>query len=175
MAAPAFLALTLLPLVATSAFFGAEESSRSQIAPERSGSAADAARHYYERLGFSIVGQQGASVRIVEIDLNNDGEEDALIHVESLDTCGTAGCDLLIASSDRDGIWTVINVVSGTWLPIGILPETSNGWRDISVSIGPDVARAQRRLRFVGRYSPEFNLVNLAPVVADNEGDILLR
>ncbi len=170
-----FSTLALLPLAATLAFFGAEEIAPSPIADERSRSAVDAARNHYERLGFVIFGQQDASVRIAETDLNNDGEMDALIHVESPDTCGTAGCDLLIASSDSAGNWTVITAVNGTWLPIGILPETSNGWRDIRVSIGPVEAQAHRRLRFNGRYSPEFNLVNLAPTIAGNEGDILLR
>jgi hypothetical protein len=68
-----------------------------------------------------------------------------------------------------------MSTVAGTWLPIGVLPETSNGWRDVRVSVGPDAVHPHRRLRFDGRYSPDLNVINLAPVVAENEGDILLR
>jgi hypothetical protein len=170
-----FSALTLLPFAATLAFLGGEVASPSRTTPGGCRSAEDAAQLHYEQLGYPINGRQGVSVRIAETDLNNDGRKDALIHVESPDTCGTAGCDLLIASSDDTGTWTIVSMVSGTWLPVGVMPETSNGWRDIRVSVGPDAVHSHRRLRFDGRYLPEFNLITLAPVVADDDGDILLR
>ncbi|WOX06280.1 hypothetical protein [Microbulbifer pacificus] len=63
-------------------------------------------------------------------DLNNDGDDEALVFLTG-DWCGSGGCTLLVLSADS-GKWNVISKVPTLRLPIYKLRETNDGWVDMS-------------------------------------------
>jgi type II secretory pathway pseudopilin PulG len=69
------------------------------------------------------------------IDLNGDGQEDAIILLSGTDWCGTGGCTLLVFKNDRGG-YSLLSRSTVTRPPIRVSPTMTNGWKDLVVSTG---------------------------------------
>ena len=66
-------------------------------------------------------------------DLNGDGVQDAVVLVQSGDSCTTEGCPLLVFRGSREGY----NLVSRTVPvqgPVAIATTRTNGWADLIVT-----------------------------------------
>lgn len=92
------------------------------------------------------------------IDLNGDGSDEVLAYVMGPMVCGSGGCNLyVLAREGEDGGegWRVVTRTSVTQTPVGVLTTSTNGWRDLAVSIGGGGAQAGWvRLTYDGRTYP---------------------
>jgi len=69
------------------------------------------------------------------IDLNQDGANEVIVHLVGRWLCGSGGCVTLVLERE-EGSYRIISEISITRLPIRVLLNTSNGWRDIGVWVG---------------------------------------
>lgn len=92
------------------------------------------------------------------VDLNGDGTDEVLAYVMGPMVCGSGGCNLyVLAPEGEDGGegWRVVTRTSVTRTPVGVLTTSTNGWRDLAVSIGGGGAQAGWvRLTYDGRTYP---------------------
>lgn len=92
------------------------------------------------------------------VDLNGDGTGEVLAYVMGPMVCGSGGCNLyVLAPEGEDGGegWRVVTRTSVTRTPVGVLTTSTNGWRDLAVSIGGGGAQAGWvRLTYDGRTYP---------------------
>ena len=92
------------------------------------------------------------------VDLNGDGTDEVLAYVMGPMVCGSGGCNLYVLAPDGgnggEG-WRVVTRTSVTRTPVGVLTTSTNGWRDLAVSIGGGGADAGWvRLTYDGRTYP---------------------
>lgn len=92
------------------------------------------------------------------VDLNGDGTDEGLAYVMGPMVCGSGGCNLyVLVPQGEDGGegWRVVTRTSVTRTPVGVLTTSTNGWRDLAVSIGGGGAEAGWvRLTYDGRTYP---------------------
>ena len=82
----------------------------------------------------ALVTQQVApAYQSAMIDLNGDGQEDAVVLLSVTDWCGTGGCTMLIFKNDRSG-YLLRSRSTVTRAPIRISPVVTNGWKALIVS-----------------------------------------
>lgn len=75
------------------------------------------------------------------VDLNGDGSDEVLAYVMGPMVCGSGGCNLYVLAQEGEG-WRVVTRTSVTQTPVGVLTTSTNGWRDLAVSIGGGGAEA---------------------------------
>ena len=68
-------------------------------------------------------------------DLDGMGEDEYLVYVGGPSMCGSGGCTLLVLQPDGDG-FRKIGSLSVAQLPVGVLSTTTNGYKDLGVTIG---------------------------------------
>jgi hypothetical protein len=109
------------------------------------------------------------------IDLNGDGTDEALAYVMGPMVCGSGGCNLYVMAREGEG-WRMAARTTVTRTPIGVLPTSTNGWRDLAVSVGGGGAEAGSvRLAFDGRtYAANPTTAPAAPLNAGDQVDILI-
>jgi hypothetical protein len=90
-----------------------------------------------------------------DADLNGDGRAEAFIYVTDRDRCGSGGCDLFLVSPAANGFSVVLRSTI-TQLPVSVLETSSNGWRDVGITVyGGGIAQPyMARLQFDGRSYP---------------------
>jgi hypothetical protein len=66
------------------------------------------------------------------VDLNDDGQNEAIVLLISDETCGTGGCGMEV-EVQRDGHWRTLSYTVRTRPPIKILATKHHGWHDIGV------------------------------------------
>lgn len=92
------------------------------------------------------------------VDLNGDGTDEVLAYVMGPMVCGSGGCNLYVLEpqgEDGGEGWRVVTRTSVTRTPVGVLTTSTNGWRDLAVSIGGGGAQAGWvRLTYDGRTYP---------------------
>lgn len=69
-----------------------------------------------------------------EVDLDGDGEREVLVYVGGPMLCGTGGCNLVALQRTGQGL-DVLGELSVSQLPIGVFDTSTNGWRDLAVSV----------------------------------------
>ena len=88
------------------------------------------------------------------VDLNGDGTYEVLAYIMGPMVCGSGGCNLYVLAQEGEG-WRVVTRTSVTRTPVGVLTASTNGWRDLAVSIGGGGAEAGWvRLTYDGRTYP---------------------
>lgn len=88
------------------------------------------------------------------VDLNGDGSDEVLAYVMGPMVCGSGGCNLYVLSREGES-WRVVTRTSVTQTPVGVLTTSTNGWRDLAVSVGGGGAEAGWvRLTYDGRTYP---------------------
>ena len=81
------------------------------------------------------VGEDGTLLyRYGKVDLNGDGTDEILAYVGGPMLCGTGGCNLVVLQQAGDA-WQKVGDLSVSQLPVGVFDTSTNGWRDLAVSI----------------------------------------
>lgn len=87
-------------------------------------------------LGEAVATQGGAPrapFRQALTDLNGDGVQDAVVLVESGDSCTAEGCPLLVFRGGRDG-YNLVSRTTPVKLPVSVATTRTNGWADLIVT-----------------------------------------
>lgn len=101
-----------------------------------------------------IGGDDQANVAAAMADLDSDGAAEVIAYVSGPMLCGSGGCNAYVLTPDDDG-WRRVMRASVTQLPIHLLPERTNGWSDLMLSVsGGGAAGGQARMRFDGAAYP---------------------
>ena len=99
----------------------------------------------------------GASTRYISafVDLNEDGNKEAIVYAISPTLCGTGGCPMLVLAP-TDSTYRIVGVTTITQQPIRVLATKTKGWHDIGVWVegGGIQPGYEARLRFNGRSYP---------------------
>jgi hypothetical protein len=113
--------------------------------------------------------------RRVDADLNGDGRSEALIYVRDRESCGSGGCNLYVLSPEGQGYRLVLRATL-VRLPIMLLPTSTEGWRDIGVTVGGGGIRQPyvARLRYEGGHYPGNPTVPPARRLGRVSGEILI-
>ena len=125
----------------------------------------------------TLVDDKSARYLLAFIDLNGDGQQEAIVYLVSNEWCGSGGCSLFILSSDA-GSWRVITRTTITWPPIRVLRKTTHGWHSITVWVGGGGLRLgyEAELKFDGETYPSNPTVAPARRADKNSsGDTIIR
>lgn len=83
------------------------------------------------------------------VDLDGDGNDDAIVFLQGTGWCGSGGCTMLVLQGRKSG-YKLISRSTVTHPPIRMARSTSHGWKDLIVhSDGAD-----RLMRFNGSQYP---------------------
>ena len=89
-----------------------------------------------------------------EADLDADGRPELIVHVAGPMVCGTGGCNTVVLAQDG-GSLRAVATITVTRPPIIVAESSSNGWRDLLVSVsGGGIPAHMARLRFDGSSYP---------------------
>jgi hypothetical protein len=137
--------------------------------PQADAARSDAVRAFVQQtLGTS-------SYKRADADLDGDGRQESLVYVTDRTYCGSGGCTFLVLSPLNHGYRLVLRATV-TQLPIALLTTTTNGWRDIGVTVaGGGVTEAyMARLPFDGRRYPANPTVPPAIPLERASGTVLI-
>jgi hypothetical protein len=88
------------------------------------------------------------------IDLNGDGRDEIIVHVVGQTLCGSEGCDTLVFTPNDEGFRRV-TTIRLTHTPVRVSPRSTNGWRNLIVSVSAGgVRRHDRELPYDGASYP---------------------
>lgn len=95
----------------------------------------------------------GATYAIVFSDLNDDHQQEAIVHLADRNWCGSGGCTTFVMTF-ADGAWHPIGRTTVSRLPIYRLPQHHGGWYDLGFYVSGGGAKpGVRAVRFErGRY-----------------------
>lgn len=68
-------------------------------------------------------------------DLNGDGEDEAIVHIVTSYFCGTGGCNTIVLTP-AGPMWSKVAEISVSRTPITVMDSKTNGWNDLTVTIG---------------------------------------
>jgi len=109
-----------------------------------------------------------------EFDLDGDGAPETLVYLRMPTRCGSGGCRLLVLARDDHGFAEVARTTV-TRLPVGVLDTSTNGWRDLWVTVGGGgMPAGRRKLAFDGASYPSNPTVPPAATVHAGAGQTLL-
>jgi hypothetical protein len=110
--------------------------------------------------------QPGQEIRYYynRVDLNADGNFEAIVHLVGPSICGTGGCNTLILQPARGGYRLVSNITV-TNTPVVVSARRTRGWNDLIFYVsGGGITRGYYvALRFNGRTYPD-NPTVVAPL-----------
>lgn len=111
----------------------------------------------------------------VEADLNADGRAEVFIYVRDAESCGSGGCNLYVLSPEERGYRLVLRATL-VHLPVMLLPTSTEGWRDIGVTVaGGGIAEPYvARLRYEGGHYPSNPTVPPARRLGRVSGEVLI-
>lgn len=121
-----------------------------------------------------VGGDDQANVAAATADLDGDGAAEVIAYVSGPMLCGSGGCDAYVLTPDGDG-WRRVMRSSVTQLPIHLLPERSNGWSDLMLSVsGGGAAGGQAWMTFDGSAYPGNPTADPAVPMAAPAGTVLI-
>lgn len=83
-----------------------------------------------------------------EVDLDGDGQDEILAYVGGPMLCGTGGCSLEVLQRTAQGL-DRLGSLSVSQLPVGVFETSTNGWRDLAVTVyGGGIAGGVARVPF---------------------------
>ena len=134
-------------------------------------------RVYFQQEGFDK--DETTRCAYAFVDLNGDGNDEAIVHVTGRTWYGTGGCQLYILTPDR-GSYRFVARVPATRPPIRVLDNVRNGWHSIAIIVREDSEHIyEEELRFNGRKYPlgawpRSDRLPGKVVIADSRGETLL-
>lgn len=119
--------------------------------------------------------QKQSSYRSVGVDLNGDGQAEALALLEGQGWCANTGCTLAIFTKGKTG-YHPVGTIRRVWGPVTVTNERHNGWSDLVVNTGLPSRDQRVRLRFGANGYPG-NAVTLTPMPSDIEinGEVVIE
>lgn len=85
----------------------------------------------YTKAVVNIGGAGGLARYIYNIvDLNGDGNQEALVYLLGSIFCGSGGCNLYLFSQEKQG-YTLVNTFPISRLPVIVSPQKTNGWHNL--------------------------------------------
>ena len=97
-------------------------------------------------------------------DLDDDGADEAIVHLVGSYFCGTGGCPTLVLTP-AGPMWRKVADISVSWTPVTVMDSTTNGWKDITVAVGGGGGPAGNALlKFDGETYPSNPTVQPAEV-----------
>lgn len=104
------------------------------------------------------------------VDLNGDGQSEAVVLVSGQYWCGTGGCPLWVLTP-RNRSWRMVTQAPVVRAPIRLLPSRSRGWSDLSAMLRIDGTRPlyEARLSVNGRLNP-----TITPLARPSSGQVIL-
>ena len=104
------------------------------------------------------------------VDLNGDGQSEAVVLVSGQYWCGTGGCPLWVLTP-RNRSWSMVTQAPIVRAPIRLLPSRSRGWSDLSAMLRFDGSRPlyEARLSVNGRLNP-----TITPLARPSLGEVIL-
>jgi hypothetical protein len=116
---------------------------------------------------------EGALYAKAETDLDGDGVDEVLVYVGGPMFCGSGGCNLLVLKRGSGG-FAAVGDLSVVQRPVGVLDSSTNGWRDLAVSVsGGGNPGGTMKLMFDGKAYPSNPTVAPAEPV-DSLGTVLI-
>ncbi|MDG6078553.1 hypothetical protein E3U23_05015 [Erythrobacter litoralis] len=98
-------------------------------------------------------------------DLNDDGEEEAIVQLVGSYFCGTGGCNTVVLTSAGPS-WRKVGDISVSRTPVTVMDTSTKGWKDITVAIaGGGGAAGNALLKFDGEAYPTNPTVQPAEIV----------
>ncbi|MCB2047793.1 MAG: hypothetical protein KDE32_06145 [Novosphingobium sp.] len=111
--------------------------------------------------------------RAGRVDLDGDGTDEVLAYVGGSLACGTGGCPFLVLKDDGK-TFKVVTEASVTQLPLGVLDTSTNGWRDLWVTIyGGGAKQETKKLTYDGKTYPDNPTVAPAETIATPGTEII--
>lgn len=111
-----------------------------------------------QALGNEAAGGMDQEIRYYynRVDLNGDGNFEAIVHLVGPSICGTGGCNTLILQPARNG-YRVVSTIELTRTPIIVSQQRTRGWSDLIVYVsGGGIQHGYYvALRFDGRTYPD--------------------
>jgi uncharacterized protein len=111
------------------------------------------------------------------IDLNADGKNEVIVHIVGGGACGTGGCPTLVFTPAGSG-YRLVSTITVTNAPIRASPESSQGWRNLIVSVrGGGAGSHDAELAFDGKSYPA-NPTVASPRVktaTGTSGDVIIK
>lgn len=110
------------------------------------------------------------------VDLNDDGEDEAIVQLIGRTWCGSGGCQTLVLAPNGQS-FRVVSEISLVHLPIRAFPESSHGWHDLGVFVsgGGIQPGYEAALRFDGKGYPENPSVPPAIEIKEHRrGEVLI-
>jgi putative lipoprotein len=113
--------------------------------------------------------------RRVDADLNGDGRPEALVYVRDRESCGSGGCNFYVLSPEGQGYRMVLRATLFR-LPVMLLPTSTEGWRDIGVTVGGGGIRQSyvARPRYENGHYPDNPTVPPARPLGRASGEVLI-
>jgi hypothetical protein len=88
------------------------------------------------------------------VDLNGDDEDEVLVLMLGPGLCGSGGCNMMILEKAIES-YRIVTETTITNQPIQVLEPSSNGWRDLAVTVrGGGITAYEAVLRFDGTSYP---------------------
>lgn len=107
-----------------------------------------------EMLGADLAEGMRAEVLLELVDLNGDGSNEALVYIYGSSWCGSGGCNLFVLRAAGES-YEEMAMMTVAKPPIGVLETSTDGWRDLFVSVGGGgVEPGARRMRYNGETYP---------------------
>ena len=131
------------------------------------------------RVNLKRVGlEEDSTTRYVAgfVDLDGTGASEALVYLIGQRWCGSGGCPLFVLAQ-HGSLFRVVTRVSVAQLPIRVLTEKTNGWRNIGVYVrGGGIEHGYESvLRFNGKtYPTNPTLLPARPLAGGNPGEIVI-
>ena len=113
----------------------------------------------------------GGAQQIAGVDLNGDGQGEALVYFEGAEWCISTGCRMVLFVKTPNG-FRKMTAIERVKKPVLVSPKSSNGWRDMIVRTGnAGIGEKAVGLKFGTNYPGNATLVQekLAEVPAGSE------
>jgi hypothetical protein len=121
-----------VPIAPQSAEPAIKEPVQKMVASQTKASVQTAVSNYFQGQNVSLPADQEWMTQYV--DLNDDGQEDALVVLTGPEWCGTGGCTLLVVAKEANG-FRVVSKSTLIQTPLVVSETRTNGWRDLIVEV----------------------------------------
>lgn len=101
----------------------------------------------------------GGAQQIIGVDLNGDGQGEALVYFEGAEWCISTGCRMVLFSKTPNGFRRMATI-QRVKKPVLVSPHSQNGWRDLIVKTGnAGIGVRSVALKFKGNYPQNATMV----------------
>ncbi len=121
---------------------------------------------------------KGTTYAVAFVDLNEDGDKEAIVYFTNAGWCLTGGCTTLILTPTKTAAgpsFEIMSMLLAIYTPIRVLDSKTNGWHELATGIpGGESAISYNGLRYPGGWYAARRLPKGVPgtVVLDSKAEI---